>query len=108
MYNARMTAQTRPTKKQIMKKLEEVIDPELYISIVDLGLVYNVAIKGTEVIVTMTLTTIGCPLMPIIEKTIQDKLTEIEGIETVHVNLVFDPPWDIEKMTEKGKATMGI
>ncbi|KXK09420.1 MAG: putative 1,2-phenylacetyl-CoA epoxidase, subunit D [Microgenomates bacterium OLB23] len=87
-----------------MKKLEEVIDPELYISIVDLGLVYGIAQEGHKVTITMTLTTIGCPLLPIIEKAIQEKVTELDGIDEVFVDLVFDPPWDIERMTERGKA----
>ncbi len=103
-----MTAKTTDIESQIWKKLEDVIDPELYISIVDLGLVYKVTNKNGDVAVRMTLTTIGCPLLPIIEKDIQTKLLEIEGVENVHVDLVFDPPWDIERMSEKGKAMMGI
>lgn len=108
MYNAHMTVKTSKIEDQIWNKLEDVIDPELYISIVDLGLVYKVTNKNGDVMIRMTLTTIGCPLLPIIEKDIQTKLLEIDGIKNVSIDLVFDPPWDIERMSEKGKAMMGI
>ncbi len=108
MYNAHMTVKTSNIEDQIWNKLEDVIDPELYISIVDLGLVYKVTNKNGDVMIRMTLTTIGCPLLPIIEKDIQTKLLEIDGIKNVSIDLVFDPPWDIERMSEKGKAMMGI
>jgi metal-sulfur cluster biosynthetic enzyme len=108
MYNAGMTAKTKTIEKEVMKKLENVIDPELYISIVDLGLVYGVTHSDGKVMVKMTLTTIGCPLITIIEKDIQEKLADIDGVKEVAVDLVFDPPWDIERMSEKGKAMMGI
>ena len=100
------------TKKEITKKLwtklEEVLDPELYISIVDLGLVYKVEYKNGAVRVQMTLTTIGCPLFTIIEKSVKDKLMEMGEFENVYIDLVFDPPWSMERMTERGKALMGI
>ncbi len=96
------------TEKDVMAKLEEVIDPELNISIVDLGLVYEVKIKkNSSVLIKMTLTTIGCPLFPVIEKDIKEKLSEI-GFKDIKIDLVFDPPWSIEKMTERGKAVLGI
>jgi len=103
-----MTVKTSNIEDLIWKKLEDVIDPELYISIVDLGLVYKVTNINGDVMIRMTLTTIGCPLLPIIEKDIQTKLLEIDGIKNVSIDLVFDPPWDIERMSEKGKAMMGI
>lgn len=96
-----------PTKSVIMKKLKEVNDPELNISIVDLGLVYNVEIIKTGVVVTMTLTTIGCPLFSLIEQEIYNKLHTI-GLSNVKITLTFDPPWTMEKMSEKAKAKLGI
>ena len=91
-----------------MKKIEDVIDPELYISIVDLGLVYDVKIVDSNVDVVMTLTTLGCPLFSLIETNIKDKVREIKGVKKVHVELVFDPPWNMDNMTERGKAMLGI
>ncbi len=97
-----------PSKKHILQKLEEVMDPELYISIVDLGLVYDVQEKQGNVDITMTLTTMGCPLFSIIETDIKKKVKDLDGVDKIHVDLVFDPPWSIDKMTERGKAMLGI
>jgi len=108
MYNADMPSKIDPLKTLVWKKLEDVIDPELYISIVDLGLVYDITISKGSVVVKMTLTTIGCPLLPIIEKDIQTKLLTIDGISEASIDLVFDPPWDVDRMSERGKAMMGI
>jgi len=97
------------TKKIILNKLEEVLDPELNISIVDLGLIYDVEIKKTKVKILMTLTTIGCPLISMIESDIKNKLTTLGFKEDdVEIELTFDPPWSIDKMSEKAKALLGI
>jgi metal-sulfur cluster biosynthetic enzyme len=95
--------------KKVKSKLSEVLDPELNISIVDLGLVYKVEIIKKTVKVTMTLTTIGCPLIATIEEEIKKKVEEI-GIDrkNVKVSLTFDPPWSMEKMSPKAKAILGI
>jgi metal-sulfur cluster biosynthetic enzyme len=93
----------------LWKALETVIDPEMYISIVDLGLVYDVEqSEAGSVLVTMTLTTIGCPLFPVIEKDITNAIGAVPGTAGVKINLVFDPPWNVDLMTEKGKAILGI
>lgn len=98
------------SKKNIFAKLNEVFDPELNISIVDLGLVYNVIIeKANKVKILMTLTTIGCPLISIIEDEIKNKISEL-GFkkENIIIDLTFDPPWNMEKMSKKAKALLGI
>lgn len=84
------------------------MDPELYISIVDLGLIYDVQEKQGNVDIKMTLTTMGCPLFSIIETDIKKKVKDLDGVDKIHVDLVFDPPWSIDKMTERGKAMLGI
>jgi len=96
------------SKKQVMNKLSEVLDPELNISIVDLGLVYKVDV-GKKIKITMTLTTIGCPLIATIEEDIRSKLGEI-GVnkDDIKVELCFDPPWSMEKMSPRAKAMLGI
>lgn len=91
-----------------MKKLEEVMDPELYISIVDLGLIYEVKEKNGNVGIKMTLTTLGCPLFETIESDIKEKLKSIKGIKKINLELVFEPPWTMERLTEKARAQMGI
>lgn len=98
------------TKKKILEKLEDVLDPELNISIVDLGLIYDVKIDTQKnVLITMTLTTIGCPLITTIEEDIKNNLDEL-GIneKNIKVELSFDPPWSMEKMSPKAKAILGI
>jgi len=95
--------------KQIKAKLTEVMDPELNISIVDLGLIYKVALIKNKVKVLMTLTTIGCPLFSLIETQIKDKIKEL-GIKDkdISLELTFEPPWSMEKMSKKGRAMLGI
>ncbi len=99
------------TEKFILKKLEEVLDPEINISIVDLGLIYQIKLrkKNPKVLIKMTLTTIGCPLFSLIEDKIIDKMKEL-GFKRneVRIELVFDPPWSIERVTKKGRAILGI
>jgi len=99
---------TQITKKAVKNKLLEVMDPELNISIVDLGLIYGIKVNAkNQVVVTMTLTTIGCPLFSLIEDEIRTKLREI-GIKDLKIDLIFDPPWSMDKMTTKGKVVLGI
>jgi metal-sulfur cluster biosynthetic enzyme len=77
----------------ILDTLRAVVDPELCCNIVDLGLVYAVAIAGSKVTVTMTLTTPGCPLQESIAEGVRNALISLDEVEEVEVNLVFDPPW---------------
>lgn len=97
------------TKDEIIKKITEVLDPELNISIVDLGLIYKIKTLKNKIKITMTLTTIGCPLFSLIEDEIKNKIAEL-GIkkENIEIELTFDPPWSLDKMTEKAKAILGI
>ncbi len=101
--------QMKPTEQSVKSQLEEVLDPELNISIVDLGLVYGVTIDGENVKITMTLTTLGCPLYETIEQDIKSALKKIEvKPENIKVDLTFDPPWSMERMSERAKAMLGI
>jgi metal-sulfur cluster biosynthetic enzyme len=97
------------TKERVMKVLEDVLDPELNVSIVDLGLVYDIEIKDEKIKVLMTLTTIGCPLFNLIEVEVKNKLQTL-GVDdqNINVELTFEPPWSMEKMSEKAKALLGI
>ena len=96
-------------KNQVLEKLKLVLDPELGVSIVDLGLIYEVTVSKEGICkIQMTLTTIGCPLFGQIQKEIEDRVMEIEEIEDVEVNLTFDPPWDTSKMSEEAKIQLGL
>lgn len=88
--------------------LREVIDPELGCNIVDLGLLYAIALEGTTVTVQMTLTTPGCPMQESLAWGVQSALLKLDGVEEVEVELVWDPPWSPDRMTEAGRARLGV
>jgi metal-sulfur cluster biosynthetic enzyme len=92
---------------RVMQALSNVIDPELGINIVDLGLVYGVEVQGDTVHIRYTLTTMGCPIGPMIEAEIQHFLAGVEGLDTVDAEMVFRPPWSPEMMSEEAKAALG-
>lgn len=97
------------TVEDVRNKLRNVLDPELGVSILDLGLIYEVVVTPEGVCaITMTLTTIGCPLFAQIQKEIEDRVLEIEAINDVTIELVFDPPWSVDKMTEEAKIQLGL
>jgi metal-sulfur cluster biosynthetic enzyme len=95
-------------REQILEALKNVHDPELGINIVDLGLVYGVEIEGNAVHVTYTLTTMGCPIGPLIEAEIRQFLSTVEGVERVEAEMVLRPPWTPEMMSEEAKAALGF
>ncbi len=93
----------------VLDQLRKVLDPELGVSIVDLGLIYGINVSPEKVCtITMTLTTIGCPLFGQIQKEIEDRVMELESIDEVVVNLVFDPVWTAEKMSEEARIQLGL
>ncbi|NTU73241.1 metal-sulfur cluster assembly factor [Candidatus Roizmanbacteria bacterium] len=98
------------SEESVRTKLEEVLDPELHISIVDLGLIYNITILDKKKVkILMTLTTIGCPLFDTIEVDVKNKVAELGlKFEDIELALTFDPPWTLERMSERGKAILGI
>ncbi len=103
------TTQTPPTHDEMMAKLWEVNDPEINLSIVDLGLVYDVQYDNGDVMVTMTLTSPGCPLGPIIRGEAYAKLRELPGVKDVDVQIVWNPPWDPRTMaSEDVRMQLGI
>jgi metal-sulfur cluster biosynthetic enzyme len=98
-----------PTQEEMMAKLWEVNDPEISMSIVDLGLVYGVEYDNGDVLVTMTLTSPGCPLGPVIRGEAYAKLKELPGVKDVDVQIVWNPPWDPRTMaSEDVKMMLGI
>jgi FeS assembly SUF system protein len=94
--------------RKIKEKLRECYDPEIPINIVDLGLVYDIEIKGDGVLVRMTLTAPGCPLAGSIVEDVRRKLLELEGVRSAEVELVWDPPWTPERISEEAKDTLGF
>jgi len=98
------------TKEDILQELKKVLDPELNINIVDLGLIYDVDIdqEKSSVIITMTLTTPGCPLSMVFEDWVPAAVRNIEEVKDVKINLVWEPAWDPEKISDEAKETLGI
>jgi metal-sulfur cluster biosynthetic enzyme len=93
---------------RVMEALRQVDDPELGINVVDLGLIYEVRIDGDTVYVQYTLTTMGCPIGPLIEQQIRQVIEPIEGLDKVDAEMVFSPPWTPDKMSEEAKAALGM
>lgn len=96
-------------EENLIGALENVIDPELGIDIVNLGLIYGVALDDEGLCtVTMTLTTMGCPLAGTIEMDIKRCLQDIPEVKEIDVNIVWDPPWGKDKMSRYAKIALGI
>jgi metal-sulfur cluster biosynthetic enzyme len=97
-----------PTEEQVRDALRHVVDPELGINIVDLGLVYDVDISDQGVVhIEYTLTTMGCPIGPLIEQQMQSFLENVQGVSSVDAEMVLRPPWTPEMMSEEAKAALG-
>jgi metal-sulfur cluster biosynthetic enzyme len=94
--------------EDVMDALANVIDPELGLDFVELGLVYGVEIDGNSVHVTYTLTTPGCPIGPHVAEQIEEFVGEVEGVQSVDSELTFTPPWSPERMSEDAKFALGF
>jgi metal-sulfur cluster biosynthetic enzyme len=92
----------------IRERLRDVIDPELHINIVDLGLIYGIEIDGDSVRVTYTLTSPGCPLGPHIAAEINEAVRDIPGVRNVELDLTFTPHWEPTMASEDARMEMGI
>ncbi|HWI56401.1 MAG TPA: metal-sulfur cluster assembly factor [Bacillota bacterium] len=92
----------------VLEALRQVVDPEINCNIVDLGLIYSVKIDGAKVWVQMTLTTPGCPMHESISWGAKTALLNLEGVEEAEVEVVWDPPWNPDMMTETGRAKVGL
>jgi metal-sulfur cluster biosynthetic enzyme len=102
-----MSGETTVTVDDVMDALSNVIDPELGLDFVELGLIYGVEVEGGDVHVTFTLTTPGCPIGPAVTEQIEEFVGELEGVESVESEMVFTPPWSPERMSEDAKFALG-
>ena len=101
------TLNSMPTVEEVEDALSNVIDPELGLDFVELGLIYRVEIDGGNVHVTFTLTTPACPIGPQVTEQIDEFVSELEGVDAVSSSMVFMPPWTPEKMSEDAKFALG-
>ena len=95
-------------EEDVLEVLREVFDPEIPVNIVDLGLVYEIAIQPKRVDVKMTLTALGCPMAGEVMSDVRDHLLQIDGVEEAGVELVYEPPWTPERMTEDARWELGM
>ncbi|RLF80973.1 aromatic ring hydroxylase [Thermococci archaeon] len=104
-----MSEDTKITKEMILEKLKEVIDPEIGIDVVNLGLIYEVKINpDNTVYVKMTMTTPGCPLTMWLLQAVEQKILEIPGVKDAEIELTFDPPWTPDGISEEVKKRLGM
>lgn len=96
-----------PSVADVEDALTNVIDPELGLDFVELGLIYGVEVDGTHVHVTFTLTTPGCPIGPQVTEQIDEFVSELDGVESVESSMVFVPPWSPDRMSEDAKFALG-
>ena|SRR5689334_16253454 len=90
----------------VVEKLKECYDPEIKVNIYDLGLIYELKMDNEEVFVKTSLTSPGCPVGDYIIAQIEEKVKEVPGVKTVKVELTFEPPWDLKKVTPDGKEQL--
>ncbi len=101
-----MATEIGVTEGQVLEALKQVVDPELGVSLVDLGLVYGVLIEGADVRVKMTLTTPGCPMHDSLVRGVERAVAKIPGAASARVELVWDPPWNPNMISPEGMAAM--
>ena len=94
-------------EEQVREALKSVVDPELGINIVDLGLVYDVIVEDGVAKVTYSLTSMGCPVGPLIEQQMQQVISLLPGLEGAEFTMTFKPPWGPEMMSDEAKAALG-
>lgn len=92
---------------RMLEQLSKVIDPELRIDLVNLGLIYGLRMEDNVVTVTMTLTTMGCPISTVLEQMIQSSLEKLPEVNDVKINIVWEPAWSPDKMSQVARMTLG-
>lgn len=96
-----------PTVDEVEEALTNVIDPELGLDFVELGLIYEIEVDGSEVYITYTLTSPGCPIGPQVADQMKEFVGELEGVTAVYPKLTFSPPWTPDMMSEDAKFALG-
>ncbi|MFC6170282.1 metal-sulfur cluster assembly factor [Loigolactobacillus jiayinensis] len=93
---------------RMLDALNTVIDPELGCDVVNLGLIYGLSMVDHVATVTMTLTTMGCPISDVLEQMIDNALTALPEVTSVQINLVWEPAWNIDKMSRYARIALGV
>ena len=96
-------------KEKIISEIKKIYDPEIPVNIYELGLIYKIEItEKQKVLVEMTLTTPNCPVAESLPKSVKDNILQIDGVNDVDLKLVWDPPWNKDKMSEAAKLELNI
>ena len=93
---------------KIIKEIKKIYDPEIPVNIYELGLIYDVSVKDKNISIKMTLTTPNCPVAESLPKEVKDSIMEIDGVEKVDLELVWDPPWNKDMMSEAAKLELNL
>jgi metal-sulfur cluster biosynthetic enzyme len=96
------------TREVILEALKDVFDPEIPVNVVDLGLIYGVEVTDRDVDIKMTLTFAGCGMGPYIAQQAEWRIAEVDGVEDINVEMVYDPPWTPDLINEDGKKQLGL
>ena len=95
-------------KEKVIKEIRKIYDPELPVNIYELGLIYDVQVENNNAKIKMTLTTPNCPVAESLPKEVKDGAMQVEGIENVDLELVWDPPWNKDMMSEAAKLELNL
>ena len=95
-------------KEKVIAEIKKIYDPEIPVNIYELGLIYDIIINKSEVDVKMTLTTPNCPVAESLPQEVKDSVMQVNGIEKVDLDLVWDPPWDKSMMSESAKLELNL
>ena len=95
-------------KEKVIAEIKKIYDPEIPVNIYELGLIYDVSIKGKDVNVKMTLTTPNCPVAESLPKEVKDSIMELKEVDKVDLDLVWEPPWDKSMMSEAAKLELNL
>ena len=95
-------------KEKVITEIKKIYDPEIPVNIYELGLIYDISIKDKDVIVKMTLTTPNCPVAESLPKEVKDSILEIQEVNKVDLDLVWEPPWDKSMMSEAAKLELNL
>jgi len=96
-------------RKKVIEEIKKIYDPEIPVNIYELGLIYKIEVDDKNKIdIDMTLTSPNCPVAESLPKQVKDNIIKIEGVSDVNLNLVWEPPWDKDKMSEAAKLELNI
>ena len=98
-----------PLKGEIIEALRSIYDPEIPVNIFELGLIYDVVVNAdAEVVIQMTLTAPACPVAETLPVEVEEKVRQVPGVKKAHVEIVWDPPWDMSRMSDEAKLELGL